>query len=102
MVLPADDPGFARSCGTRRSAEGFRLNVNVLGEAILSDAEADVRMVQLREWIARADVTYVSLKISAICADLDVLAFEHSVERIAERLRDLYRAGVLGRPRARS
>ncbi|MCX6521124.1 MAG: bifunctional proline dehydrogenase/L-glutamate gamma-semialdehyde dehydrogenase [Actinobacteria bacterium] len=98
VVLPAEDPAFARHV-EGRSGEGFRLNVNVLGEAILSDAEAEARMVQLRERIARPDVDYVSLKISAVCANLDVLAFEHSVGRICERLRDLYRTAEAARPR---
>ena len=92
VVLPAEDPAFARHV-EGRSHDGFRLNVNVLGEAILSDAEAEARMAQLRERIARPDVDYVSLKISAVCANLDVLAFDHSVGRICERLRDLYRDG---------
>ena len=98
VVLEADDPGFARHVA-RRTAEGFRLNVNVLGEAILSDAEADDRMRQLRERIARPDVTYVSLKISAVVANLDVLAFEHSVDRICDRLRVLYRDAQAASPR---
>lgn len=98
VVLPAEDPAFARHVAVR-DQEGFRLNVNVLGEAILSDAEADARMAQLRERIARPDVDYVSLKISAVCANLDVLAFEHSVDRIGERLRDLYRTAEAARPR---
>ncbi|MEQ1699953.1 MAG: bifunctional proline dehydrogenase/L-glutamate gamma-semialdehyde dehydrogenase [Ilumatobacteraceae bacterium] len=90
VVLSADDPAFGNHVA-RRSADGFRLNVNVLGEAILSDAEAAQRMVMIRERIARTDVTYVSLKISAVVANLDVLAFDHSVERICECLRVLYR-----------
>ena len=98
VVLPADDPAFARHVARRRD-EGFRLNVNVLGEAILSDTEAAARVAMLRERIARPDVTYVSLKISAICANLDVLAFEHSVERIAAPLRDLYRLAASVEPR---
>ena len=98
VVLPAEDPAFARHAA-HRASEGFRLNVNVLGEAILSDEEADARMSLLRERIARPDVTYVSLKISAICANLDVLAFEHSVARIADRLRELYRIAESVRPR---
>ncbi len=98
VVLPANDPAFARHLA-HRASEGFRVNVNVLGEAILSDAEADARMVLLRERIARPDVTYVSLKISAICANLDVLAFEHSVERVAARLRELYRLAESVTPR---
>ena len=90
VVLAADDPAFANHVARRR-AEHFPLNVNVLGEAILSDGEADQRMRLIRERVARPDVDYVSLKISAVVANLDVLAFDHSVEAICERLRVLYR-----------
>ena len=97
VVLSADDPAFANHV-RERDAEGFRLNVNVLGEAILSDAEADERVAMLRARIARADVHYVSLKISAICANLDVYAFDHSLDRICERLRVLYRDAAMTTP----
>ena len=97
VVLSADDPAFANHI-ERRAEQGMRVNVNVLGEAILSDAEADARMTSLLQRIARPDVHYVSLKISAVCANLDVLAFEHSVERISERLRTLYRAAAVSQP----
>lgn len=97
VVLSADDPAFSDHV-RGRADEGFRLNVNVLGEAILSDAEADARLRQVHARIVRPDVTYVSLKISAICADLDVLAFDHSVERIAERLTGLYRSAASTTP----
>ncbi len=98
VVLSADDPAFARHAAAR-SAEGFRLNVNVLGEAILSDAEAAERMVMIRERIMRPDVDYISLKISAIVANLDVLAFDHSVDRVCECLRVLYRDAASCSPR---
>jgi len=98
VVLSADDPAFANHL-TRRAREGFRLNVNVLGEAILSDAEAAERLAMIRARIVRPDVTYVSLKVSAVVANLDVLAFEHSVARICECLRVLYRDAVTAVPR---
>mgnify|MGYP000523514526 CR=1 FL=1 len=98
VVISADDPAFARHVAAR-AADGFAMNVNVLGEAILSDAEADERLRLVRERIARADVTYVSLKISAVVANLDVLAFEHSVGRICDRLRTLYRDAARAVPR---
>lgn len=98
VVLSADDPAFANHIARRR-AEGFPLNVNVLGEAILSDAEADERMRLIRERIARPDVDYISLKISAVVANLDVLAFDHSVDAISERLRVLYREAEQATPR---
>ena len=91
VVLPADEPDFTRLVTARHEA-GVRLNINPLGEAILSDAEADKRLTSILGRIARADVDYVSLKISAVVAHLDPLAADHSVERITERLRTVYRA----------
>src|SRR5690606_12099841 len=85
VVLPADDPDFARHLAAR-AAQGIRMNVNLLGEAILSDAEAEARFDSILERIRRTDVDYVSLKISAVVANLQPYAFEHSVDRICERL----------------
>ena len=98
VVLSADDPAFRDHVAQRRR-DGFRLNVNVLGEAILSDAEAEERLQLVRARIARPDVDYVSLKVSAVVANLDVLAFEHSLSRICERLRGLYRDAEAATPR---
>lgn len=98
VILPADDPDFAGYLA-RRKAEGFRLNVNILGEAILGDDEADERARRVEAMIRRSDVDYVSVKISAVCANLDVLAWEHSVARIEEQLVRLYRAARDAQPR---
>ncbi len=98
IVLPAEDPGFARHLRAR-AGDAVRINVNPLGESILSDAEAEQRMRQIERCIDRADVDYVSVKVSAIVANLDALAFEHSVERIADELRRLYRRAAVATPR---
>jgi len=91
VILPFDDPGF-RVYVRRRAAAGFDVNVNVLGEAILGDREAARRLDAVLDRVRRPDVTHVSVKISAICANLDVLAEDDSVERISDRLAELYRA----------
>ena len=98
IVLPAEDPGFARHLRAR-AGDAVRINVNPLGESILSDAEAEQRMRQIERCVDRADVDYVSVKVSAIVANLDALAFEHSVERIADELRRLYRRAAVATPR---
>lgn len=97
IVLPADDPAFGRHLA-RRSAAGVRLNINPLGEAILSDAEADERLASVLAKVERADVDYISVKVSAIVANLDVLAFDDSVRRVTERLRTLYRTADAATP----
>ena len=98
VVLPADDPAFGRYLAARRAA-GFRLNVNILGEAILGEAEAAARARRVEALVRRADVDYVSVKISAICANLDVLAWDDSLARIDDRLVGLYRAARDASPR---
>ena len=97
VILPASDPGFARHV-TRRARDGMDLNVNLLGEAILGDDEADARLAAVCARLRRADVACVSVKISALCANLDVLAFDHSVDRICERVRRLYRVALESTP----
>jgi RHH-type transcriptional regulator, proline utilization regulon repressor / proline dehydrogenase / delta 1-pyrroline-5-carboxylate dehydrogenase len=90
VVLPADDPGLGRHLAMRRR-EGLHPNINVLGEAIVGDGEAAARLDKLIERIRRPDVDYVSVKISAICAGISTLAFEHTVDRLVERLHVVYR-----------
>lgn len=97
VILPADDPAFADYV-TRRRTDGFRLNVNVLGESILGDDEAEERCRMVLARINRPDVDYVSVKISALCANLDVLAEDDSLTRIADQLRRLYRAAITSTP----
>ncbi|MEO8696845.1 MAG: bifunctional proline dehydrogenase/L-glutamate gamma-semialdehyde dehydrogenase [Acidimicrobiales bacterium] len=91
IVLPAEPARFARHA-RRRHEQGIRLNVNVLGEAVLGEDEARRREESIRRQLGFAHVEYVSVKISALCAQLDVAAFEHSLDRIVDRLVPLLRA----------
>ncbi len=97
VILPAEDPAFSRYV-RHRKADGFNLNINVLGESILGDQEATARTDMVRSRIQRPDINYVSVKISAICANLDILAKKESLARIEERLVDLYRAAAAATP----
>jgi RHH-type transcriptional regulator, proline utilization regulon repressor / proline dehydrogenase / delta 1-pyrroline-5-carboxylate dehydrogenase len=88
-VVPADPSRLGRHIARRRD-QGFRLNINVLGEAVLGDDEARLRLEAVIALLERSDVDYVSVKISAICSQLDVADFDHGVEKVAGRLRRLY------------
>lgn len=97
VVLPADDPGLGRHLAARRS-EGVHPNVNVLGEAIVGDGEAAERLAMVIDRLRRPDVDYVSVKISAICAGISTLAFDHTVDRLVELLHGLYREAAACEP----
>ena len=93
VVLAAEDRPLGRHLAARRS-EGVRSNVNVLGEAILSDAEASHRLQLVLEQLGRPDVDYVSVKISAISAHVSALAFDATVTEVSAGVRRLLRAAA--------
>jgi RHH-type transcriptional regulator, proline utilization regulon repressor / proline dehydrogenase / delta 1-pyrroline-5-carboxylate dehydrogenase len=97
VILPAEDPAFAQHLARRRR-EGMRANVNVLGEAIIGELEAQRRTAMVLERLHRHDVDHVSVKISAICPGISALAFDNTVSRVTERLRPLYRAAAAAHP----
>ncbi|EPD84665.1 hypothetical protein HMPREF1529_01268 [Microbacterium sp. oral taxon 186 str. F0373] len=71
-------------------ASGARLNLNLLGEAVLGEAEALRRLDGIHDLIRRDDVDYVSVKVSAIASHISMWAFDEVVERVVERLLPLY------------
>ena len=98
VVLPAEDPKFAEHTAQRRQ-DGIGLLVNPLGESILGDDEARRRVDQVLTMLRRKDVGAVSIKASALVANLDVLDFDRSIERICAPLREIYHAALLKEPR---
>jgi len=69
---------------------GARLNLNLLGEAVLGEKEALRRLDGIHELIRRPDVDYVSVKVSAIASHISMWAFDEVVERVVERLLPLF------------
>lgn len=75
---------------------GIRLNLNLLGEAVLGDEEADHRLAGTRDLLSREDVDYVSIKVSSVVSQLSMWAFDETVERVVERLLPLYALAAAG------
>ena len=71
-------------------AEGFRLNLNLLGEAVLGETEAGSRLARVRALVERPDVDYVSIKVSAVASQLSTWDTAGSKARVVARLRPLY------------
>ncbi|GER23144.1 1-pyrroline-5-carboxylate dehydrogenase [Zafaria cholistanensis] len=90
LVVDATDARLGAGLARVRR-EGVRLNVNLLGEAILGEAEAARRLEGTRRLLARDDVDYVSIKVSSTTAPHSRWAFEEAVETVADRLLPLYR-----------
>src|SRR5438132_4601289 len=93
LILPGEEEELQRYIEERRRA-GVRLNLNQLGEAILGETEAARRLEAYLALLAREDVEYISVKVSSVFSQIDLVAFRATVARVAERLRTLYRAAA--------
>jgi len=90
-------PGTGAKDSLDGRASGPRLNLNLLGEAVLGEKEAARRLQGTRDLLARDDVDYVSIKVSSIASQLSMWSFDETVARVAERLTPLYELAAKSR-----
>jgi RHH-type proline utilization regulon transcriptional repressor/proline dehydrogenase/delta 1-pyrroline-5-carboxylate dehydrogenase len=90
LIVDASDTRLGPAIAKIRR-EGIRLNINLLGEAVLGGHEAARRLEGTHRLLARSDVDYVSIKVSATVAPHSPWAFEETVRDVVERLTPLYR-----------
>ena len=93
-VILAGEPAPLARYLARRRRSGTRVNLNQLGEAILGEEEAAHRLDAVLGHLANPEVTWVSVKISAIFSQINLLDWEGTLTAIRERLRRLYRAAL--------
>ncbi|WP_425548043.1 proline dehydrogenase family protein [Arthrobacter ginkgonis] len=98
LIVDATDAKLGRSIAKIRR-DGVRLNVNLLGEAILGQGEAARRLEGTRRLLARDDVDYVSIKVSSTVAPHNHWAFDEAVAHIEEQLVPLYRLAASAAPK---
>ncbi|MDR0782747.1 MAG: bifunctional proline dehydrogenase/L-glutamate gamma-semialdehyde dehydrogenase [Propionibacteriaceae bacterium] len=76
--------------------ERTSLNLNLLGEAVLGQREADARLQGIIGLLGRDDVDYVSVKVSSVVAPHAIWSFSETVEQIAARLTPLFEVAHRG------
>jgi RHH-type transcriptional regulator, proline utilization regulon repressor / proline dehydrogenase / delta 1-pyrroline-5-carboxylate dehydrogenase len=79
-------------------AKGERLNVNLLGEAVLGEREAARRLEGTHRLLARDDIDYVSIKVSSTVAPHSAWAFDEAVAHVVESLTPLFRRAAQTTP----
>ncbi|MFH2133123.1 MAG: proline dehydrogenase family protein, partial [bacterium] len=89
-ILPGESAPLSRYL-KKRKAQGIRINVNQLGEAVLGEAECKTRLDGYVRDLENPEIEYISVKISTIYSQIHSLAFRSTVETLKERLSLLYR-----------
>jgi RHH-type transcriptional regulator, proline utilization regulon repressor / proline dehydrogenase / delta 1-pyrroline-5-carboxylate dehydrogenase len=101
VILPGEKELLARHLA-ERTREGVRMNVNFLGEAILSEAEVEKRLQQYLEGLQWPETEVASIKISTLYSQISPLAREHTVAILCDRLEKLFLAADRARFTRRS
>jgi RHH-type proline utilization regulon transcriptional repressor/proline dehydrogenase/delta 1-pyrroline-5-carboxylate dehydrogenase len=89
MIVDARDSKLGKAVA-ELTAGGHRLNINLLGEAVLGEKEADKHLEDTRRLLARDDIDYVSIKVSSISSQLSMWGFDDTVDYVVDRLTPLY------------
>ena len=93
VILPAEQGRLDQHLAQRR-VEGVRMNVNLLGEAILGEDEALHRLQANLTVLQKPGIEVISVKISTIYSQISALAREHSISVLCDRMEVLYRSAA--------
>ncbi len=96
VILPAEREHLREHLDARR-AEGVRMNVNHLGEALLGERDARRRLESYLQVLQRPEIEVISVKISTIYSQIWPLARHHTIDVLSDRIELLFRAATRGR-----
>ncbi|MBR5084597.1 MAG: proline dehydrogenase family protein, partial [Prevotella sp.] len=93
VIINAARPNLTHHLATRFE-EGIGQNVNLLGEVVLGNGEADKRYESYLEALKEPDINYISVKISGIYAQTHALNYKESFPELIRRMSELYQAAI--------
>lgn len=96
VVIPGEEKALVKHIKKRR-AEGTRININIIGEIVLGEEEANKRVEKYIKALQNPNIDYISIKISTIFSQINHLAHNWSVEMVSDKLEKIYTAAMQNR-----
>ncbi len=93
VILDEARPKLTEHLATR-ARQHIGQNVNLLGEVVLGNGEADHRYNHYLEALEAPDINYISVKISGIYAQTHALNYEESFPELVKRMSALYQKAI--------
>lgn len=93
VIIDAARPKLTRHLATRFD-QNIGQNVNLLGEVVVGNGEADKRYYSYLEALKEPDINYISVKISGIYAQTHALNYKESFPELVRRMSELYQAAI--------
>ncbi|SBW03379.1 bifunctional proline dehydrogenase/L-glutamate gamma-semialdehyde dehydrogenase [uncultured Dysgonomonas sp.] len=69
-------------------------NVNLLGEVVLGDGEANHRYLHYLEALKEPDINYISIKLSGIYAQIHPLSYEQNKKELCKLVATIYQQAI--------
>ncbi|MDF1879865.1 bifunctional proline dehydrogenase/L-glutamate gamma-semialdehyde dehydrogenase [Sulfurimonas sp. MAG313] len=91
IVIKGEDPILSKHMQDRKK-EGTRVNINVIGEIVLSKQEANERVLKYIKLLENPDIDYLSIKISNLFSQIIPHAHDNNIEKISKQLARVYTA----------
>ncbi len=93
VIIDAARPHLTKHLATRFD-QNIGQNVNLLGEVVLGDGEADKRYHSYLEALKEPDINYISVKISGIYAQTHALNYKECFPELIRRMSELYQTAI--------
>jgi RHH-type proline utilization regulon transcriptional repressor/proline dehydrogenase/delta 1-pyrroline-5-carboxylate dehydrogenase len=93
VIIDAARPSLTEHLATRFQQD-IGQNVNLLGEVVLGDGEADKRYRSYLEALKEPDINYISVKISGIYAQTHALNYKECFPELVRRMSELYQTAI--------
>ena len=90
VILPGENDILEQHIHNRK-LEGVTTNLNHLGEAILGEGEAAKKLKTYLGDLEKSSVEYISVKISTLCSQLNLVSYDDTINILKDKLRILYR-----------
>ncbi len=87
MVLDANPSVLEPHIKKRKEQDKITLNVNLIGEEVLGEAESKYRMQKYEEALKSSYITYISIKITTIFSQINIIDFNYSKEEVVKKTR---------------
>jgi len=93
IIIAEERPALTRHLSKRWQA-GIGQNVNLLGEVVLGDGEANNRYEHYLEALTQPDINYISIKLSGIYAQIKPLSYEDNKRELCERVARVFEQAI--------
>ncbi|WP_024955242.1 proline dehydrogenase family protein [Sulfurospirillum arcachonense] len=74
----------------KRKSEGTRVNLNMIGEVVLGEEEAQERIEKYVNILENPNIDYMSIKISTLFSQINPVSYENTVDEFVERLSKIF------------